>query len=84
MEDNNYNNIKDEIKIIIGKVIRNDPKKINDNQSLRNDLWIDSLQAIQIVALLEEKYSINIDEVEIFNVDTVCEVADLVLEYSNY
>jgi len=75
------NIIKEEIKTIISKVARIDKNLIEDNISLRNDLWIDSLQAIQIVAIVEEKYNIKIDGVEIFNVDNVIEIVELIEEY---
>jgi len=71
----------DEVKAIISKITRIDKSMIMENSSLREDLWIDSLQAIQIVVSIEEEFNIKISEVEIFNVDTVMEVVELVEEY---
>ncbi len=88
-DNNSENNLEDkkklldEIKQIISKITRIECNKISDHASLRNDLMLDSLQAAQIVALLEEKYEIKIDEVEIFNVDTVIDVMEIIKEYSN-
>ena len=70
-----------EIKKIISKITRIDIKKITNNASLRNDLFIDSLQASQIVFLIEEQYKIKIDEVEIFNVENVLDVVEVLKEY---
>lgn len=82
----NINNIsKDQmikdVKKIICKVARIDESLVDETKSLRNDLWIDSLQAIQVVAMIEEKFNIKIDEVEIFNVDNISEITELILEY---
>lgn len=73
--------IKTDIKEIISKIARIDQQSITDITSFRDDLWIDSLQAIQIIARLEDLYGIKIDEVEIFNVDTVDEVVEMLEEY---
>jgi acyl carrier protein len=71
----------DQIRRIISTVARIEIEKVTRHASLRNDLWIDSLQAIQVVAMLEEQFSLEIDEIEIFNVDTVQEIVDLLHEY---
>jgi acyl carrier protein len=76
----NYHEI---VKSIIAKVARINPDIINDTDSLRNDLNIDSLLAIQISSLIEEKFDIKIDEIEMFNVDNVNEIVDLIEEYKN-
>jgi|WetSurMetagenome_2_1015567.scaffolds.fasta_scaffold476821_2 acyl carrier protein len=77
----NTDNLLTEIKLIISKVSRIDVEKITDTSSLRNDLSIDSLQASQIVAMINEKYKIEIEEVEIFNIDNVLETVEIVKEY---
>lgn len=73
--------MKDDIRQIISKIARIESETISDITSFRDELWIDSLQAIQIIAKLEELYQVKIDEVEIFNVDTVDEVVDMLKEY---
>jgi acyl carrier protein len=70
-----------DVKNIIGRIARIDPASITDTVSLRNDLCIDSLLAVQIIAMIEQKYGLSIDEVEIFNVDNVTEVVELIKEY---
>ena len=72
---------KKEIKNIISQVAGIDRNIITDSISLRNELWIDSLQAIQIGSLLQERLGIKIEEVEIFNVDNVNEIVELIEEY---
>lgn len=77
------NEIKRDIKSIIAKIARIDPDGISDTDSLRHDLSIDSLQASQIIGMIDEKYGIEIDEVEIFNVDNVQDTLDIIKEYMN-
>lgn len=72
-----------EIKKIISKVARINLSEIKENSSLRDEFLIDSLQAIQIASIIEEKFDIKFDEIEIFNVDSVKEINELVLEYIN-
>lgn len=73
--------MKLQIKEIIGKITRIDIEKINDQSSLRDELFIDSLQGTQIIHLIQDKYNIKIDEIEIFNVDNINEIVDLIKEY---
>ena len=74
-------NIKDDVKKIISKVARIEYDQIDDTASLRKELLIDSIQGIQIIALIEEKYSIEIDDVEIFNVENLLEMVAMIKEY---
>ena len=77
------NEIKETIKNIISKVSRIETNKISDHASLRDELYIDSLQATQIIVLIQDKYNIKIDEVEIFNVDNILDIVELIKEYRN-
>ena len=72
---------EERVKSIISQVARVDRDLITDTASLRNDLWLDSLQAIQILSQIEAEYGVEIDEVEIFNVDSLAEIIDLIAEY---
>jgi len=79
----NREDIKNVVKNAISKVGRIDIKLITDTNSLRNVLMIDSLQAIQISAMIEKEFNIKFDEIEILNVDNVEEVTDLIMEYTH-
>ena len=48
------NEIKRDIKSIIAKIARIDPDGISDTDSLRHDLSIDSLQASQIIGMIDD------------------------------
>ena len=83
MNLDNDQEIKLHIKEIISKITRIDIEKINDHSSLRDELFIDSLQGTQIIHLIQDKYNIKIDEIEIFNVDNIDEIVNLIKEYSD-
>ncbi len=83
MINQNDNEIKETIKNIISKVSRIEANKITDHASLRDELYIDSLQATQIIVLIQDKYNIKIEEVEIFNVDNILDIVELIKEYRN-
>jgi acyl carrier protein len=83
MKDKNDNEIKKTIKNIISKVTRINVDEITDYASLRDELYIDSLQASQIIILIQDEFNIKIDEVEIFNIDNINEIIVLLKEYTN-
>ena len=83
MMNKDENEIKEAIKNIISKVSRIDTNKITDHASLRDDLYIDSLQAAQIIILIQDEFNMKIDEIEIFNVDNIIDVVELVKEYKS-
>ena len=60
MEFKNDKQLKEKIKEVISMVTKIDYNTLTDNISLRNDLTVDSLQATQIITLLEEEYNKNI------------------------
>jgi acyl carrier protein len=81
MESDQQLTLKEEIKEIISKVARIDKSLITDTASLKNDLLVDSIMAIQIVSIIEDRFKVEIEEVEIFNVTNLKEIVDLVNEY---
>jgi acyl carrier protein len=78
------NEIMKEVRNIISKITRIEKNKISENASLRDELMIDSLQAVQIVSMIEVVFEIKIDEIEIFNVDNLNEIVGLIKEYKNF
>lgn len=70
--------IRREIKETLGKITRFDSSEINDNLLFREELGIDSLMAMEILAKVENYYKIKIKEEDIINVKTVGEFIDIV------
>ena len=67
---------KDEIRNIIAKILDIDEKKITDKTNLMEDLFVDSLTFIHIIAEIERKYDIEfssdmLNVTDKVNVDTI-------------
>ena len=75
-------NIWKNIKRLIAEIARMDADKINENDSIRDDLGIDSLMAVEMLAAIEKRLGIAIDEAKAFNVVTAKDLIDLVMFYS--
>ncbi len=73
--------IREDIKKLVAEIARMDPKKVKEFHDIRNDLGVDSLSAMEILASIEKKLDIVIDEAKAFNVITVKDLIDLVMHY---
>ncbi|MDP3143106.1 MAG: acyl carrier protein [Candidatus Omnitrophota bacterium] len=56
------NNLEQEIKVLISEVLETEPGKINPQAKFVDDLGMDSMMALEILASLEKKYKITIPE----------------------
>jgi acyl carrier protein len=73
--------IRKDVKKLVAEIARMDLKKIKESDNIRDDLGIDSLAAMEILAVIEKKMGIVIDEAKAFDVVTVKDLIDLVLSY---
>jgi len=71
--------VRKDVKKLVAQIARMDAKKIREKASIREDLGVDSLSAMEILAAIEKRLSIVIDEAKAFNVVTVGDLIDLVL-----
>ncbi|MFH1858240.1 MAG: acyl carrier protein [Candidatus Omnitrophota bacterium] len=55
-------NLEDEIRSLIAEIIEVEPSKIKLDTHLVNDLGIDSMMALEILAAVEKKYKVKIPE----------------------
>jgi acyl carrier protein len=69
-----------EIKEIIADVIEMESGMIEDDAHFINDLEVDSLLALEILARMEKRFEITISEEELFRFTTVRQVMDIVKE----
>lgn len=53
--------IKNEVTEIVCEIIRISPNDINPDASFTDDMGIDSLRALEILAAIENKYEITIE-----------------------
>ena len=75
------NNLKEEVIGLINDIAPNRIKEKND--SLTNDLGMDSLGLIILLTMIEETFEIELDESDMnpFELQTVGNVIDLVAKY---
>jgi len=71
-------NYKSEIKKLVADIAEKTPEEIKDDATFSEDLGIDSMMALEIVATIEKKYKIMIPENEIPNIRSLQNVYDLV------
>lgn len=79
--DLNPATIEKEIRSILARVARVKESVIRKNINIRDRLGIDSLNAMEILAAIETKFGITIDEAKAFDVVTVKDLYKLVKGY---
>lgn len=75
--------IKNDVKKLVAQIARMDARKVRESASIRDDLGIDSLAAMEILASIEKRLGIVIDEAKAFDVVTVEDLLDLVTQSLN-
>jgi acyl carrier protein len=71
--------IRKDVEKLIAEIARIDFEKIKEGDSIRDDLGIDSLMAMEILAAIEKKLGIVVDEARTFDVVTVKDLINLVM-----
>ncbi len=72
---------RENVKKLISEIARMDTGKIDEGDSIRDDLGIDSLMAMEILVAIEKRLGIAIDEAKAFEVVTVRDMIDMVEFY---
>jgi len=67
-----------EVIRIISKISRIEEKYLGDEMLIREQLAIDSLMAIEIIATIEKKFGLKLDEEKIFILNTLGEFMEYV------
>lgn len=73
----------DEVKKIIVDELNVDPDKITLEATLGEDLGADSLDAVEVIMDLEDKYGITIDDETAKSFKTVKDVVDYIEAHQN-
>lgn len=73
--------LKDEVRKIISNIIELDPGKIDIDAKFVEDLGMDSMMALEILAALEKRYRINIPEEELPKIKTLRDTIEVVKHY---
>jgi acyl carrier protein len=73
------NNFEQEVKELVSEIIEVPVEKLDTNADFFNDLKVDSLKAIEIVAAFEKKYKLIVPEKDIPNIRNIKQI----VEYTN-
>lgn len=73
--------VRDDIKNLIAGIARMDASRIKEDANIREDLGVDSLSAMEILAAIEKRLGIVIDEAKAFDIVTVKDLINLVMSY---
>lgn len=74
-------NLEQEIRNLITDIIEIEPSQIDLDSHLVEDLGMDSMMALEILASLEKKYHITIPEEELPRLTTLAQAIELVKKY---
>lgn len=73
--------IENEIKNLIAEIIEKDPSEINPEARFIEDLGVDSMMALEILAGIEKKYKISIPEEKLQELRTLNQTVLIAKEY---
>jgi len=68
-----------EIKSIIAKISRIDPSELTDEVNVREEVGIDSLMAMEIIATCEKRFGVLIDENRYIEIETIGDFIGLII-----
>jgi len=83
MEDKNMAELQQELKALVAEIVEVEVEEVTYAADFVEDLGMDSMQALEIMAAIEKKYSIQIPEDslgEIMNLSGLIEVADKIIK----
>ncbi|MDP3697938.1 MAG: acyl carrier protein [Candidatus Taylorbacteria bacterium] len=75
--------LEEELKNIIAEIIETEPEKITPEASFVEDLGMDSMMALEILASIEKKYKIKIPEENLSKIINLKQANQLVSEFLN-
>jgi acyl carrier protein len=75
------NNLEQEIRALIADIIELDPAQIDPDAHLVEDLGMDSMMALEILASIEKRYKIRIPEEELPKITTLNRAVELARKY---
>jgi acyl carrier protein len=73
--------LESELKGIISKIVELEPEKITLEASFVEDLGMDSMMALEILAAMEKKFRIQIPEDKLNKLKNLREAIELAREY---
>ncbi|MBL7156735.1 MAG: acyl carrier protein [Candidatus Omnitrophica bacterium] len=79
----NMQNLEKEIKSVISEIAEVEPEKITPEANFVEDLGMDSMMALEILASLEKKYKIKIPEENLMKLTNLKQTLELVKDLVN-
>lgn len=73
--------LEDDIRSLVAEILERDPGQLDPDARLVEDLGMDSMMALEIVASLEKRYKIRLPEQELQEVKTLNRVIELAKRY---
>ncbi len=74
-------NIEKDVRELIADIIEINPDEINPDAHLVEDLGMDSMMALEILAAIEKKYKIRIPEEDLPKITTINRTIELARKY---
>lgn len=71
-------NLESEIKAIVSEITEVEPEKITPEANFIEDLGMDSMMALEILASIEKKYKLKIPEENLMKITNLKQVTKLV------
>ncbi len=73
--------LEDDIRSLVAGILEREPGQIDGDALLVEDLGMDSMMALEIIASIERKYKVKLPESELANVKTLNRVIELAKGY---
>jgi len=77
MVKNNFEEIKKEVKAKVAEIAEIPEEKLTEDAKFVEDLGVDSMMALEIVASIEKKYKVTVPEEDIPKIRSLKDIYDL-------
>ena len=72
--------VEDRVKAVTGRVLDLNPDEIGLDQNFAADLGAESIQSVELVAMFEEEFGIEMDEDQALSVTTVAAAVEYIVQ----
>jgi len=73
-------NVEQRVKAVTARVLKLDPEQIKPQHNFTADLGAESVQSIELVAMFEEEFGIEMDEDAALSVETVGKAVEFITQ----
>ena len=70
--------VEERVKAVTARVLKVDPEEIKNEHNFTADLGAESVQSIELVAMFEEEFGIEMDEDAALSVETVGKAVEFI------